>query len=420
MSETFSRPDGRGLKELRELKVEVGTLDRANGSARVELGKNIAVASVFGPREMHPKHAARSDRAVMRINYRMATFSVNDYKRPFPSRREREISKVLSEAYDSIVLTENWPRSVIDVHVELFQSDGGTRTAAAIAITAALADAGLPMRDLTGAIATGLYKDNVCLDLTGHEDMTGEGDMPLLYSPALDEVSLFQLDGKFTFDQFKEAFYTSIEGIKEIVNIIKEALKGKYLKVREEFGVDDLDEVEAHIETKTETVTTESTTTETVTRETKTEDMDDGKAVEIEEIDLSQSSFVAATVKPVGSTESTDSEETVEETKAEIVEEVIEKATEDVTEKVAEVSEDEPKKITGIPVPQEQPVSETTEEEEVLSDVEEDDEITSTWFNKPGAELKPMPSNKETEEDGAEDETANILRDLEYTMEEDE
>ena len=156
MNNEFIRPDGRKPDQMRDLTVEVGVLDRAEGSAKVVLGNNMAIASVFGPREMHPRHASRPDRCNVRVNYRMSTFSVNDYKKSFPSRREKEISKVLSEAFESVVLTKMFPRSTIDVHIQIFESDGGTRTAAAIAASAALADAGIPMRDLTGAIASGL------------------------------------------------------------------------------------------------------------------------------------------------------------------------------------------------------------------------------------------------------------------------
>lgn len=236
------RPDGRAANQMRNLSVEVGILDRADGSSRVELGENLAIASVFGPRELHPKHSSYPDRAVVRVNYRMATFSVTDYKRSFPSRREKEISKVLSDAFESVVLTKLYPRSAVDVHVQIFQSDGGTRTAAAIAISAALADAGIPMRDLTGGIASGIYDDNVVLDLSGHEDMKGTGDMPILYSPNVDEISLFQLDGLFTFEQFKEAFISSRDAIKSVVETIQDALKKKYIKTRQEIITDQDDD----------------------------------------------------------------------------------------------------------------------------------------------------------------------------------
>lgn len=242
MNSEFIRPDGRKPDQMRNLEIEVGVLDRADGSAKVVLGNNMAIASVFGPREMHPKHASRPDRSVVRINYRMSTFSVNDYKKSFPSRREKEISKVLSEAFESVVLTKMFPRSVIDAHVQIFESDGGTRTAAAIAISAALADAGIPMRDLTGAIASGLYEDTVCLDLNGLEDNKGSGDMPLLYSPNIDEISLFQLDGLFTFEQFKQAYTYSLDSIKLITDKIQQALKQKYVLVRDQLAIEEEEE----------------------------------------------------------------------------------------------------------------------------------------------------------------------------------
>lgn len=262
MSNEFIRPDGRKVDELRNVEVEVGILKRADGSAKARLGNNLAIASVYGPREMHPKHASRPDRAVVRFNYRMATFSVKDYKRSFPSRREKEISKVLSEAFESIVLTKMYPRSVVDVHVQIFESDGGTRTVAAIAASAALADAGIPMRDLTGGIATGLYEDTVCLDLNGLEDNVGSGDMPILYSPNIDEVSLFQLDGLFTFDQFKSSFNSSLNAIKTIVEVIQSALKQKYVLVRDELALeDDEEEVETQYSSIEEDESTSSART---------------------------------------------------------------------------------------------------------------------------------------------------------------
>ncbi|MHA2250841.1 MAG: hypothetical protein ACXAD7_10775 [Candidatus Kariarchaeaceae archaeon] len=239
MENEYRRPDGRLVDEIRDLKIEVGILDRADGSAKVHLGRNMAIASVYGPRELHPKHAALANKAVVRLNYRMATFSVDDYKKPFPSRREKEISKVLSEAFESVVLTKQWPRSVIDVHIQLFQSDGGTRTAAAIAASAALADAGIPMKELSGGIAAGIYEDRVVIDMTGHEDMKGTGDMPVLYSPKNDEVSLFQLDGMFTFEQFNEAFTKTLKAIEQVVDSIQMALKQKYITIRDEIDISD-------------------------------------------------------------------------------------------------------------------------------------------------------------------------------------
>ncbi len=229
----FIRLDGRKTTDLRDLEIEVGLLDRADGSAQVKLGKNIVLAAVNGPMELHPKHSSMSQKAVVRVTYRMMPFSVEYRKNPYPSRREKEISKVLSDAFESVVITKMFPRAAIDVHVQMIQADGGSRTAASIAVSSALADAGIPMRALIGGIASGLYEDRCCLDLSGIEDNVGSGDMPILYSPELDEVSLFQLDGRFTMEQFKTCFNMSVDAISFIVDKQKEALREKYLSVKE-------------------------------------------------------------------------------------------------------------------------------------------------------------------------------------------
>ena len=92
------RVDGRKMDELRPLSIKVGVLPNANGSAYLEWGQNKVYAAVFGPREALPKHTQNPYKAVIKANYRMATFSVPERKQPRPNRRDMEISKVLTEA----------------------------------------------------------------------------------------------------------------------------------------------------------------------------------------------------------------------------------------------------------------------------------------------------------------------------------
>ncbi|MHC1579679.1 MAG: exosome complex exonuclease Rrp41, partial [Candidatus Alkanophagales archaeon] len=65
------RLDGRLPDELRPIKIEVGVLKRADGSCYFELGKNKVIAAVYGPRELHPRHAQDARRAVVRFRYNM-------------------------------------------------------------------------------------------------------------------------------------------------------------------------------------------------------------------------------------------------------------------------------------------------------------------------------------------------------------
>ncbi len=96
IDENGKRIDGRKKYELRPIKMEVGVLKNADGSAYVEWGKNKVLAAVYGPREIHPpKHLQRPDRAILRVRYNMAPFSVEERKKPGPDRRSVEISKVI-------------------------------------------------------------------------------------------------------------------------------------------------------------------------------------------------------------------------------------------------------------------------------------------------------------------------------------
>ena len=103
------RLDGRKVDELRPIKIQAGVIPRADGSAYLEWGQNKVFASVYGPRECLPKHTANPYRAVVKYNYRMATFSVPDRKNPKPGRREIEISKVSGEALERAIFLEKFP-----------------------------------------------------------------------------------------------------------------------------------------------------------------------------------------------------------------------------------------------------------------------------------------------------------------------
>ncbi|MCW4007282.1 MAG: exosome complex exonuclease Rrp41 [Candidatus Bathyarchaeota archaeon] len=233
------RLDGRKPDELRPIKIEVGVLSNADGSAYIEHGKNKILAAAFGPREMHPKHLTLPDRMVLRCRYHMAPFSVQERKSPAPSRREIELSKVIREALEPAVFVEYYPRTGVDIFIEVLQADGGTRCASITAAALALADAGIPMRDLVAACAAGKVGDTVVLDLMDTEDKVGSADVPVAIMPNLNAVTLLQMDGILTFEEFERAVDLAIEGCKKIYAVQKEALKARYMAVKQEEEVEE-------------------------------------------------------------------------------------------------------------------------------------------------------------------------------------
>jgi len=164
----------------------------------------------------------------LRPNHLQITFSVDERKNPAPSRREIEISKVIKEALKPAVMLERFPRTVVDVFIEVLQADGGSRCAALDAASVALADAGIPMRDMVSAIASGKVADTIVLDVNNEEDQAGQADMPVGYMPNLGKITLIQLDGILTQDEYKKCVQTAIDGCKLVYEIQKKALSDKF------------------------------------------------------------------------------------------------------------------------------------------------------------------------------------------------
>lgn len=227
-SKSNERADGRAFDELRPFKIEAGVLERADGSAYLEIGGNKIMAAVYGPRELHIRRLMQPDRAVLRCRYNMAPFSVDDRKRPGPDRRSIEISKITSEAIMPAVFLEKFPRSTIDVFIEILQAEGGTRCAGITAASVALADAGVPMRDMVVACAAGKSDGEVVLDLSEAEDKDGEADVPVAIIPSTGEVTLLQSDGNLTSEEFEKALNLAIDGCMKLSKAQKDAIIKRY------------------------------------------------------------------------------------------------------------------------------------------------------------------------------------------------
>ena len=221
------RIDGRKVDELRPIKIEAGVLKSADGSAYVEIGKNKVLAAVYGPRECHPRHMQNPAKAIVQCKYNMIAFSVGDRKRPGPDRRSVEISKIISEALEYVVFTESFPRTSVDVYIEVLQANAGTRCAGLTAASVALADAGIPMKDLVPAIAVGKVNDQVVLDLNKEEDNYGQADVPIAMIPRTGEV-LLQMDGHLTVAEFNKAMEYAVPALEQIYQMQKDALRRRY------------------------------------------------------------------------------------------------------------------------------------------------------------------------------------------------
>lgn len=224
------RFDGRKFDELRPVKMKVDVVPSADGSAVVEMGNTKVIASVFGPKPLHPKHLQNPEKGVLRCYYDMMSFSVPERKRPGPTRRSTEISMVMRNALASTLLLEEFPKAVVDVFVEVYEANAGTRCASITAASLALADAGVPMRDLVSAVAVGKVGGKIVLDLTKEEEDHPEGatDIPIAMVGRSGKITALQLDGAITKEELKKALELGKKGCSILYEMQRRALKAKY------------------------------------------------------------------------------------------------------------------------------------------------------------------------------------------------
>ena len=229
------RIDGREKDEMRKTTMKSGVLNEADGSAMVEVGNTRVVASVFGPQDLHPKHLIESDRAVIKMRYNMAPFSVDDRMSPGPNRRATEIGLVAKRALEPALEMEKFPKTGIDISMEVIESDGGTRAAGVTAASLALADAGMPMKGLVSACAAGVVDDTAVLDVIGKEDKEGNADIPIATINGGDEITLLQMDGDLSKEQVDKCIEMARKGCEDLDEMQRNALREEY---REEEGGD--------------------------------------------------------------------------------------------------------------------------------------------------------------------------------------
>lgn len=225
------RVDGRKLDELRPVEAKVGIVERASGSAMFKIGKTIAIAAVYGPRELYPQAFQNPITGILRCHYNMLAFSGSGERvRPGPSRRSKEISLVTEKALLPVVDLSNYAGTVVDVFVELVQTDAGTRCAGICAAAMALADAGIPMKDLVSAISVGKVGNKIVLDLNKEEEdyEGGATDIPVAVANRTGQITLLQMDGEISKEELKKALELARKGCDKIREVQVKALKEKY------------------------------------------------------------------------------------------------------------------------------------------------------------------------------------------------
>ncbi|VDD92412.1 unnamed protein product [Enterobius vermicularis] len=204
ISEHGFRRDGRKPDQIRNINYKLGVYSQADGSAYLEVGSTKVLCAVYGPHECRHHGRMNEDKCLISCQYSMATFSTNDRKdRPRGDRKAIEFARLMENAFESAILTENYPRSQIDIFCELLQADGSHLAACVNAATLALVDAGIPMRGLVVAASTACDVGGVpCVDVNSREETRVAPRLTIATISGKNEIVLTELQNRLHRDHF--------------------------------------------------------------------------------------------------------------------------------------------------------------------------------------------------------------------------
>jgi len=235
------RTDGRGLGDLRPVKINRHYIKHAPGSVLIEMGdtKVLCAATL---EEGVPPFLRNTGAGWLTAEYGMLPASSGQR-----IRREAQAGKVGGRTHEIQRLIGRSLRAVTDLTVlgertfridcDVIQADGGTRTAsitgAFVALVDALTDArekGIievnPVKDHLAAISVGIVGGRPALDLCYEEDSAADVDMNIVKTGkgGFVEVQGTAEGEPFTMFQMDELMALANEGVERLIGMQKEEL----------------------------------------------------------------------------------------------------------------------------------------------------------------------------------------------------
>lgn len=237
------RNDGRKPHEIRRMRVQLGPVsdtapgEAVGGSALVEMGLTVALATVKGPLACIRRSDERPDRAIVDVSIRLAPFSGSGGDRrivnPNSDRKLIELSQLLQRALEATILLQLYPKSRISVCVAILADDGSRLCAAINAASAALIDAGIPTKDVLCACSAGQPgsgDDDIALvDLNRQEESRQHGrhpvSLPCAMLPQRGTLVLSQCEARLpSFETLDLVLEAAMAGCRAVFDILQAAL----------------------------------------------------------------------------------------------------------------------------------------------------------------------------------------------------
>ncbi|GAA6039958.1 hypothetical protein JCM8097_002639 [Rhodosporidiobolus ruineniae] len=258
----------------------------ADGYARVQHGLTSVASSVYGPRD--PQRSGpwsgnqggtagggqgaaaggqqKGDRGSVNVEVGVAAWgervgqgaaSEGGLRRGGKDRRTIELAAAVKNTFEPVLLLHLYPRSSIDIYLQILENDGSVLQAAINATTLALISAGLPLSDYVCALTLASYPSlpplapaqippfelttpsvafsnhsttaqgsgsTTLLDLVGAEEQALP-NLTVAVLPRSGKVTLVNLETRVGVGRFEEMLRWGVEGAKAVQGAMEEAVR---------------------------------------------------------------------------------------------------------------------------------------------------------------------------------------------------
>lgn len=233
------RLDGRRPPEVRKIRCALGALSRADGSAYYEQGNTRVLAAVYGPREPTSRAGVEHDKATVKCEVSTAMFASASRRRTWKGdRKSTAAALVVQKVFEGVILLSSYPRSQIDIYVQILQNDGGSLVAAINASSLALVNAGVAMSDFIVACNVGYVDNTFVTDANSLESSSDRPELTLSMMAHSGKICSCQLASKLPdIDSFEKAVEYATNGAKQIFQVLEYEVRNYSLGLLDSRGM---------------------------------------------------------------------------------------------------------------------------------------------------------------------------------------
>ena len=221
--------------------IKTGVISQAAGSAYVEFDKTKVMCGVYGPRQGGKMGGATNDRGRVEVDVKLATFATPGARgKTGQGDAEREFSSLVLRALEGAIIAETFPKTSVDVYATVIEAGGAELSATVAAASAALAQAGVAMRDLVSACSVSRVTEGgaeggaegnaegvstLLLDPTAAEEEAADGAVTIAHMSTGGEATQIVVTGAWDVDALDEAMQLAASGCARVDQALREVLR---------------------------------------------------------------------------------------------------------------------------------------------------------------------------------------------------